>query len=204
MDSKSESRIGDNFHSRQFHRWVGTVAAILFLSVSVTGVVLQYQQLFGEDEARKEALASTVSPQKLDMPLAEAAAMADKARAAVAEKFGSVPVAGVDWQFKGDHPLVVFHLDGKDKLRVAVDARSSSIVKTESDEESWLLRLHTGEIVGDGGKVLGLLWALALVGMTYTGVVMYLQMVRGRTKAGRTGWKRWFWLLVLLPFPALA
>jgi len=42
--------------------------------------------------------------------------------------------------------------------------------------------------------------------MTYTGVVVYLQMVRGRTKSGRTGWKRWFWLLaiVLLPFPARA
>ena len=48
--------------SRQFHRWLGIGAAVLFLLVSGTGVALQYQQIFGSEEAVKEAAASIVSP----------------------------------------------------------------------------------------------------------------------------------------------
>jgi len=54
--------------SRQFHRWLGIGAAVLFLLVSATGVALQYQQIFGSEEAAKEAAASIVSPLSLAEP----------------------------------------------------------------------------------------------------------------------------------------
>ena len=33
--------------NRKIHRWLGISAVIFFLSVSMTGVVLQYQVIFG-------------------------------------------------------------------------------------------------------------------------------------------------------------
>ena len=189
--------------SRQFHRWVGTVAAILFLLVAVTGVVLQCQQIFGKDETIREEMEKAVSSQKIQQPLAGSITMLDAARETVASRYPAAVIAAMDWQFKGNPPLITFHLDEPQKLRVFIDAKTSRVVKVESDEESWMLRLHTGEIVGDGGKFLGLLWGLALVAMTITGVILYLQMVRGRIRTGRTiGFQRWFWLLLAALPPA--
>ena len=183
---------------RQFHRWVGTVAAILFLLVAITGVILQSQKIFGDDEATREEMANAVSPQPLEQPLTASGDALDVARAAVNDKYKDARVAAIDWHFKGQPPLIVFHLDGAEKLRVSVDAVSHQIINTEDDEESLIRRLHTGEALGDGGKILGLLWGLALIGMTVTGIWMYVQMVQGRARSSRTtGLKRWFWIVVL-------
>lgn len=195
--------------SRQFHRWVGTVAAVLFFLVAATGVVLQCQQIFGAEETAKEDFARTVSPQKITQSLLSAANYLDAARETVAAQYPTASIASFDWQFKSQPPLIIFHLDTPQKLLVSVDPELSRITKVASDEESWILRLHTGEILGDGGKVLGLFWGIALVGMTITGVILYLQMVRGRARTGRTtGIRRWFWVLLLsllsLNFPARA
>ena len=48
--------------NRKIHRWMGIIAVIFFLSVSITGVVLQYQAIFGEEESAHEAMAEMRSP----------------------------------------------------------------------------------------------------------------------------------------------
>jgi uncharacterized iron-regulated membrane protein len=149
--------------SRQFHRWFGVGAAVLFLLVSVTGVALQYQQIFGSEEAAKEAAASIVSPLSLAKPTGLAPAALDRARTTLLARYGDRPIAGVDWQIKAPIPAFVFHLDGTDPRRVAVDVATAAILSDEPDGEDWLIRLHSGEIIGDGGKFLGLLWGLALL-----------------------------------------
>ena len=55
---------------RQFHRWVGVIALVFFLLVSITGVFLQVEQIFGEEETAKEAQAELVSPYQLNKPVA--------------------------------------------------------------------------------------------------------------------------------------
>lgn len=182
--------------SRQFHRWLGIGAAVLFLLVSVTGVALQYQQIFGSEEAAKEAAASIVSPLSLAKPIGFAPAALDRARATLLARYGNRPVAAVDWQIKAPTPAFVFHLDGNDPRKVAVGVAGSTILSDEPDGEDWLVRLHSGEIIGDGGKFLGLLWGLGLVAMTLTGVWLYTKMYRARQKgsaARSTGWRRYFW-----------
>lgn len=52
-----------------------------------------------------------------------------------------------------------------------------------------LHRLHSGEAFGEGGLVFAMLWGLALVLLTLSGVVIYLQMRR----PGATGLRRIFW-----------
>ncbi|QDM20590.1 hypothetical protein FNL55_06120 [Tardiphaga sp. vice352] len=94
--------------SRQFHRWAGLAAALLFFFVSTTGVVLQCQKILGEEDVNKEEMEQTASSQKLTTPLASTF---DAARATIATRYSDAFVASVNWQFKGEPPLIVFHLD---------------------------------------------------------------------------------------------
>lgn len=182
--------------SRQVHRWLGIGAAVLFLLVSVTGVALQYQQIFGSEEAAKEAAAAIVSPLSLARPTGFDPVALDRARTVLLAHYGNRPVAGVDWQIKAATPAFVFHLDGADPRKVAVGVATAAILSDEPDGEDWLIRLHSGEIIGDGGKFLGLLWGLGLVAMTLTGVWLYIKMYRARQRGSAsqlTGWRRYFW-----------
>ena len=181
---------------RQFHRWLGLGAAVLFTLVSVTGVALQYQQIFGPEEAAKEAAASLVSPLSLAKPTGLDPAALDRARATLLARYGDRAVAGVDWQIKTPVAAFVFHLDGSDPRKVAVGVADGAILSDEPDGEDWLIRLHSGEIIGDGGKFLGLFWGLGLVAMTLTGSWLYIKMYRARLKGSAsqlTGWRRYFW-----------
>ena len=182
--------------SRQFHRWLGIGAAVLFLLVSVTGVALQYQQIFGSEETAKEAAASIVSPLSLAKPMGLDRVALDRARTTLLARYGNRPVAALDWEIKAPNAAFVFHLDGTNPRKVAVGVANGAILSDELDGEDWLLRLHSGEIIGDGGKFLGLLWGLGLVAMTLTGVWLYIKMYRARQKgsaARSTGWRRYFW-----------
>ena len=182
--------------SRQFHRWLGIGAAVLFLLVSVTGVALQYQQIFGSEEAAKEAAASKVSPLTLAKPTGLDAAALDRGRALLLARYGNRPISSIDWQIKATTPAFVFHLDGDNPRKIAVGVATGAVLSDEPDGEDWLIRLHSGEIIGDGGKFLGLLWGLGLVAMTLTGVWVYIKMYRARQKGSAsqlTGWRRYFW-----------
>jgi uncharacterized iron-regulated membrane protein len=182
--------------NRKIHRWLGIVAVIFFLSVSITGVVLQYQAIFGEEEVAHEAMAALRSPVTTEQSFAIDPVAFERARSAVAARYLKVPGASVDWQIKGETPVFTFHLDGAQPLKVAVVTATGAILSAEPDGESWIIRLHTGEIVGDGGKVLGLLWGLALVAMSVTGFIVYVKMLKARKtgSAGKAkGWRRYFW-----------
>ncbi|MES2326235.1 MAG: PepSY domain-containing protein [Pseudomonadota bacterium] len=195
MSSDPPPRKTSLWNNRKIHRWLGFAAAILFLYVSATGVILQYKQLFGAEEQEKEAMAAIRSPVSLMHPLQLAPTTLERARQAVLLRFGDRPVDSIEWQIKGPSPHLTFHLGGRDPLRVDVEA-DGRITSVASDEEDFFIRLHSGEIIGDGGKVLGLGWGLGLMLMSFTGFLVWLQMYRSRQKKERTrrkGLGRWFW-----------
>ena len=182
--------------NRKIHRWLSVIGIIFFLSVSLTGIWMQAEAIFGEDEAAREAMAEIVSPASLSAPMSLNPALLDKARNAVLARFGNRPVASVDWVIKAPVPAYVFHLDGAEPVKVTVNAATAAIIKSEPDGEDWVMRLHTGEILGDGGKFLGLAWGLALIAMSITGIILYIKMLQARRtgSAGKvTGWRRYFW-----------
>ena len=182
--------------SRKIHRWLSTIGLIFFLSVAATGIWLQIEAIFGEDEAVREAMAEISSPASLSAPLTLNAVSLDKARTVMLARYGNRPVASVDWVIKAPVPAFVFHLDGAEPVKVTVNAATAAIIKSEPDGENWVLRLHTGEIFGDGGKFLGLAWGLALIAMSITGIILYLKMLKARRTgaAGKVrGWRRYFW-----------
>jgi uncharacterized iron-regulated membrane protein len=182
--------------NRKIHRWLSVVGIIFFLSVSLTGIWMQGEAIFGEDEAAREAMAEIVSPTSLSTPLPSNAASLDKARTTLLARYGNRPVASVDWVIKAPVPAYVFHLDGAEPVKVKVNAASGAIIDAKPDGEDWVMRLHTGEILGDGGKFLGLAWGLALIAMSITGIILYLKMLQARRTgtAGKVlGWRRYFW-----------
>ncbi len=174
---------------RKWHRWISIVALVFLLSVGITGVMLQFQQFFGEEEAQREKLATLTSTYSLDTPAADIAAKLERARTAVRAKVGSEKLDAVEMQLKGEHPTITLHVVGSQPRRFVVNADTGAIEKYEPDErESFLLRLHTGEVLGDGGVVAGMFWGTALVALTITGGILYWQMCRARAKV--KGWKR--------------
>ena len=189
----SVARSGGRALWRKLHRWFGAGAALFLLIVSGTGIALQWQSVFGDEEAEKERLAEQTSAFLLTTPLDTMSAQLAAAQAAVRVEAGSAPLDRVLWQLKGDHPTLTFFIGGQPARRFVVNARTGVIERRLSgDEESWILRLHSGEIIGDGGKVLGLFWGSALLFLTVSGVVIYWQMRR----PGATGLKKILWMLV--------
>lgn len=75
--------------SRKLHRWISVIAFLFFFSVSVTGVLLQGQQIFGADEQLRERLARTASPITLDHPFVDVLPQLEKARAALLARYGN-------------------------------------------------------------------------------------------------------------------
>jgi len=179
---------------RHWHRWISLFASLFLISTAVTGVVLQVQGLLNEDETATE----TLSPQEIQAPLEPFLNQVSAAQAKLQQKYPKAVLERLELQFKGEHPTFVFHLDMSENTPdpqnqiVTVNARTGAIEKESPEpEESLIMRLHTGEILGDSGKILGALWGLALLALAVSGLLIYFGMVRRRMQIA--GVKKYFW-----------
>jgi uncharacterized iron-regulated membrane protein len=174
---------------RQWHRWIGFPAALFLLFAAVTGFLVAFTEFFGEDEALRERTRDMVSPVTITSPAIAYSEPVARALAA-ASRAGSAgaPVDKLEIQFKGDQPTVTLFLGkpgGGEDRKLVVDAKSGSVLKNESyADKPFLYRLHSGEAFGDGGLVVAMFWALALVIMSITGFVIYLRMKPRREVRG--------------------
>lgn len=171
---------------RKLHRWISPLAALFLLSVAVTGTILQFQKLFGGEEVEKEKLAASTSAYTLATPLLDLPAALARAQVAVRQKLGGLdaPLEGMDVRLKGEHPRLVLHTAGKERWNFTVNAATGQVEAQSRDEgESFIRRLHSGEVFGAAGVVLGILWGVALVVLTITGAAIYWQMWRARCRA---------------------
>ena len=78
-------------------------------------------------------------------------------------------------------------------MGIAADRQrlASAALLREEDyaDKPFLVRLPSGEAFGDGGLVMAMLWGLASVALTVSGLVLCAQMRR----PGATGWRRYLW-----------
>ena len=172
---------------RQIHRWISLVAAAFLLIVATTGVVLQVQRLTGEDEDHdREAEVALAMPANAYAPMFARTLEIARARAP------GRAIASIELQLVGDEPKGVITFPGDPGRQITVDARDGKVLKDEAHEaESLVLRIHSGEILGEPGVVLGVFWGSALVVLSLTGFIVYLELYRRRRKA--SGKKGLFW-----------
>lgn len=180
-------------NSRQLHRWI-TVVSILFIAIiGTTGIVLQFQQIFGSDEKEKERLSSLESRRPLSLSLDEDLRRVSAAKDLLARSSPDANIDRIEVNFKEPHPVAIFHLtSGQRHTRTALDLERTQVLKIEDDEtESWILRLHTGEIAGDGGVFAGLISGICLIFLVITGGLIYLKMWRTRKAVKQSGALFW-------------
>jgi len=79
---------------------------------------------------------------------------------------------------------------GGEDRKFVVDARTGVVMRTEAYvDKPFLNRLHSGEAFGDGGLVVAMAWALTLVVLIVTGLIIYFLL---RPKK-RSGLQQVFW-----------
>ena len=179
---------------RRWHRWIGLPAAIFLAWSAATGFVVAFQEFFGADEALREKLRTVTSPVTTSSMATAGGADLQRVLAAVAARAPNAPVDKVIVQFKGDPDPTVSVFTGKpsggEDKQFVVNARTGALVSVEDyADKPFLYRLHSGEAFGDGGLVFAMGWALALVVMTLTGLVIWWRIRR----IGATGIRRLFW-----------
>lgn len=191
-------------NSRKFHRWLGVPAAVFLLVVSFTGVWLECEKFFGPEEAERERLRDLPTTSATENRAGEFAAEFQSNLAAATARVGGQPLEKVVWQLKGDAPTVTFYFSPKGKTegrRITVNARSHRVLREAAyEEDSFILRLHSGEALGDGGQVLGMFWGAALFALTVSGMVIYFRM---KPRKPQTGIRKIFWTLAFLMGGAL-
>ena len=182
---------------RKLHRWLGLPAAVFLVVTSITGVWLEVEHFFGAEEAERERIRDMVSPVTAQTVGAEYSGGFEKARLAAAARAGAQPLDKMVWQLKGDAPAVTFFFGPSGSQagrRIVVNARTAEVLREESyDEDSFILKLHSGEALGDGGMVLGMFWGTALLLLTVSGTIIYFKM---KPRKSQTGLRKVFWMLV--------
>jgi len=178
---------------RKWHRWIAWPATIFLLWAAATGVLVAFTEFFGADEALREATRDMISTVTVSSPSAAWSEPIARAFATAATRAKGAPVDKVEVQLKGAQPTVAIFTGkptGGEDRKLVFDARTGLLLSEESYADKPLLyRLHSGEAFGDGGLVVAMLWGLALLTLTITGLIIYLKLWR----PGQTGVRKVFW-----------
>ena len=176
---------------RRWHRWIGLPAALFLLFAASTGLLAAITEFFGDEEALREATRGTVSTYTVAAP-AQVADPVTRALAAVAAQSAGAPVDKVEIQLKGDEPTVAVFTGkptGGEDRKFVISLKTGTVLRTEPYvDKPFLIRLHSGEAFGDGGLVGAMVWALALIALTVSGLAIMWRMRRKDV----TGWRRYF------------
>jgi uncharacterized iron-regulated membrane protein len=178
---------------RRWHRWIGFPAALFLLFVAVTGFLVASTEFFGEEEALREATRDFTSPVNTNTDPSSWSAPISKALAAASQRAPGAPIDRITVQFKGQPPTVTVYLGkpggGEDKLLV-FDAQTGVLIKEGAyADKPVLTRIHSGEWFGDGGLVFAMFWAIALLVLTISGLIIYWTMRRRNA----SGLQKVFW-----------
>lgn len=182
---------------RQAHRWGSTAAGAFLLVIAATGVALQVEELTESGERRGPPAQSAAAV--IEAPETVISSALTRLRAAEpGARITSVAIGGA-----GDAHHVIVTLAGEDEAR-AINVETSEVTEsersapknppsgpsTEFNVMRTIKQIHTGEIAGPFGVVLGLAFGLTLLFLSVSGLWMWVQMLSARAKLGRAGW---FW-----------
>jgi uncharacterized iron-regulated membrane protein len=167
---------------RRFHRIISFVAGIFLALISVTGVLLHVREFLEEGERESPKPSYNLAA---GIPVEWTSAV-NKGLAAVVAQDPNVHIERIRIDLDREKPRFVFQTSERMNYVIGADGR---ILRASKQEKNLLLRLHTGEIIGDAGEVLNFLFGLGLIGLLATGFVMLWDMFRAAPNA-RTAIRR--------------
>lgn len=174
--------------NRSLHRWISLPIAIFMLWIGATGVILQIQQLGGHEDGHVGA-AHHAAPADVDVAAAVAKGLA--AARALDPQFHTRTVQ-VDLGGSALHVLIGARARGGDQIDYDAGTGTATKVVQKMSLHGLIIHLHSGEAIGPVGTVIGLIAGIALVVLSVTGAVVYIDMYRRRARAGKGGlfWHR--------------
>ncbi len=177
---------------RKWHRWISIPAIVFLLVVSVSGLVLQVKGFLNEDEEKAEQIESQKSKVSLNSSL-ELATKFGLAKKAILSKYGNIDIKKVEIELRQSPAIISLYTD-EDKPRVIqIDADTFQFISEKPDNtDTFWIKLHSGELLGDAGRSVGIFSGLALLFLTISGCWIYFQMYQRRPKNSPL-WKRVFW-----------
>jgi hypothetical protein len=201
---------------RRLHRWVSVVAAVFVLYVAVTGFVMAFDNVWGSVYMATHGLNlpgpgggpppalvkmfaddGTVADANLLAMLHTTLAAASKGasdspppRVIRLRTYGGMPQGVVVTGSAVAEQLVFNARTGEPAGLYEVGYPWTPMPFQWGAHETWK-RLHRGDYFGLTGRWMDLLSGLAILFLTISGIVMYLQLYRARGRAGRRGlfWK---------------
>lgn len=204
---------------RTWHRWTMTVAALFFIYVATTGIIIQlvdmktlYSHAPATDPNMQSiregvtgppgfALIKTSDYSELPLPLdADVQKMLQTVRVAAR---ASEPTDALKWlelRMDGSVPVGIVSFAGAQPRQLKINALTGAVIGPVPDaplfergppsSHDLFKNLHRGNVIGPVGPWIDLIVGLALLFMVISGLSVYFKMLGPRSDAGR---KEWFW-----------
>jgi uncharacterized iron-regulated membrane protein len=172
---------------RKYHRIISFVAGAFLLLITTTGILLHVREFLEEEEKEKHSKAAYNLTSGIPT---EWTATLNKGCMAVVAQNPTAHIERVRIDLEGEKPRFIIQTGGEERMNYVI-GEGGRILKASRPEKNLLLRLHTGEILGDVGEGLNLLFGLGLLILILTGGVLLWEMLRA-APSFRAGVRRIF------------
>lgn len=179
---------------RKWHRWLGTVSAVLLIIIGATGIFLQIDEVAGLTAPARPAPIDTTKLEPLD-----SVALVTRLHALTAQRPQGNKIVMLRLEARATGPIAVATFAGS-KNPVQIDLRTGKETQADNPakpKKGWLqrlrlflLNLHTFGLVGPLGHVAGVFFSGFLVFLSGSGLWMWFVMRRERLKRSKSAW---FW-----------
>jgi hypothetical protein len=180
MAERSQNRLFAAF--RDWHGWLGILIAALFLVIGTTGIFLNHKNLWpGNPNLNAKPGASNTHALTTATALSAIPVSFEQALARCRQTWGDVPLDNL--HLKNENGALVYKFKAPYGRELLVDAMTGEAMEKPRNWAGLMADLHTGKILGENGRLLADLAALALLALTVTGVYLWLMPALRRRKA---------------------
>jgi uncharacterized iron-regulated membrane protein len=195
---------------RSLHRWVSITAALFLMFVSVTGTLLSidsfalglYQVTHKSAGKYSRFPIGMIGDYSSPLPDAKLPQMLRTTLSAYRANQGSTPIKVLRLRYFSGMPQGVIVAGGNDTRQLVFNADTGKRASmTEPgypytgfpfgwEEHEFVKQIHRGDAFGVPGRLMDLFAGLSLVFLSASGLIMYLDLLRRRSRGGR---KQLFW-----------
>jgi uncharacterized iron-regulated membrane protein len=173
---------------RQYHRWFSFPLILFLFLVTVTGVVLQGEEVAGTLEPRPAAPKVSALPSDADL-----IAQVQKALASARSAKPDFAAQQLTLDFSKGQAKARFGVQPRGGPSIDVDLKTGETKVQTAPKPSLhvtMIQLHTGRMFGPFGLAVMMLVSLVFLVLTVTGFIVYYDMWKRRRAARKTGF---FW-----------